>query len=59
MNANQRDSGEAERKHERSLRSTDPRVLNENQQPRMNMLDDEPVSNVERGTELETFIEPE
>lgn len=53
------DEDEAERQHERGLRAVDPRVGERRFRPRMNMLEDEPISRFELGTHLEEFIDPD
>lgn len=44
-------------KHTICLRSPDPRTQQRQYAPRMRMLDDDPVSLVERGTHLEEFVD--
>jgi hypothetical protein len=45
--------------HERALRSVDPRRGQESYRPRLRMLDDDRMTNAERGTMQNRFIFPE
>ncbi len=54
-----RETDDADRKHEQSLRAVDPRWENPRYVPRMAMLRDDGPSLVERGSQLDCFIEPE